>query len=148
MPCRLIWDLITIPGFGSLIHKQRLSSFRKETDAFKELLRDWVEKFRAQMEKERERIVRDIVSAIRGRLEQSERADILKDICLSDEVRKGFERMRVIEPRVRIVIKNVSWESSRDKEFTDALQRVLPPDDLRGWFDEFTAAEEKRSREA
>ena len=52
--------------------------------------------------------------------------------------------MRVIEPRVRIVTKNVSWESSRDKEFTDALQRVLSPDDLQDWFDEFTAVEGKR----
>jgi hypothetical protein len=140
--------LTMVPGFGSLIHKQRISSFRAETDAFKELLRDWVCKFRTKMENDRQRIVCDIVSAIRRRLELSGRADKLDGTCLDDEVRKGFERMRVIEPRVRIVTKNVSWESSRDKEFIDALQRVLPPDDLRGWFDEFTAAEGKRSRES
>ena len=140
--------LITVPGFGSLIHKQRLSAFRKEADAFKELLRYWVCKFRAQMEKDKQKIVRDIVNAVRRRLELSDNTDKLKDISLDDEVQNGFERMRIIEPQVRIVIKSVSWESSRDKEFTDALQRVLPPDDLRGWFDEFTAAEGKRSHEA
>ena len=140
--------LITVPGFVSLIHKQRLSAFRKEADAFKELLRYWVCKFRALMEKDKKKIVSDIVNAVRRRLELSDNTDKLKDISLDDEVRNGFERMRIIEPRVRIVIKSVSWESSRDEEFTDALQRVLPPDDLRGWFDEFTAAEGKRSHEA
>ena len=146
----MIWQgikkhyLYTIPGFGSLIPRQHLGSLRAETDAFKELLRYWVCKFRKQIEKDKDRIVCNIVSAIRGRLDQSGRKDKIADIDLNDEVRKGFERMRVIEPRVRIVIKNVSWESSRDKEFTDALQRVLHPDDLRDWFDEFTAVQGKQ----
>ena len=139
--------LIAVPGFGSLIYRQRLPSFRRETDAFEELLRDWVCKFRAKMENDRQRIVRDIVSAIRRRLELSGRGDKPDDAYLNNQVRMGFERMRVNKPRVRIVTKNVSWESSRDKEFTDALQRVLPADDLRGWFDEFTAAEGTRSHE-
>ena len=136
--------LITVPGFGSLIHRHRLSSFRRETGAFEVLLREWVCKFRTRMENDKQRIVSNVVSAIGKRVELSNRDNIPKDICLNDEVRKGFESMRVIEPRVRIVTKNVSWEASRDSEFTDALQRVLPPDDLRGWFDEFTAVEGKR----
>ncbi len=136
--------LIIVPGFGSLIHRHRLSSFRRETGAFEVLLREWVCKFRTRMENDKQRIVSNVVSAIGKRVELSNRDNIPKDICLNDEVRKGFESMRVIEPRVRIVTKNVSWEASRDSEFTDALQRVLPPDDLRGWFDEFTAVEGKR----
>ena len=136
--------LFTIPGFGSLIRRQDVADFRKEVSAFKLLLQDWVGKFRRQLERDKDKIIRDIVKSIRTRIERSDRKDKLDVTNLNCEVRAGFERMRVIEPRVRIVIKNVSWESSRDSEFTDALRRVLPADDLRGWFDEFTAAQQKR----
>lgn len=146
----MIWQdikkryLFTIQGFGSLIRKHHLAAFKAEIDAFKELLQYWVCRFRKQIDKDKDGIVSTIVGAIRGRLEQSGRKGNFAGVCLENEVRKGFERMRVIEPRVRIVTKNVSWESSRDKEFTDALQRVLSPDDLQDWFDEFTAVEGKR----
>ena len=146
----MIWQdlkkryVFTIPGFGSLIRKQDIADFRKEIGAFKQLLQDWVGKFRRQIERDKDRIICDIVKSIRTRVERSDRKDKFDVTNLNREVRAGFQRMRVIEPRVRIVIKNVSWESSRDNEFTDALRRVLPADDLRGWFDEFTAAQQKR----
>ena len=135
--------LFTIPGFGSLVRRQDIAKFRSEIRAFKELLQDWVGKFRRQIESDKDRIIRDIVESIRSRVERSGRKDKLGGIDLNREIREGFERMRVIEPRVRVVIKNVSWESSRDTEFTDALRRALPPDDLSGWFDEFTAAPQR-----
>ena len=146
----MIWQdikkryLFTIQGFGSLIRKQHLASFKAEVDAFKELLQDWVSKFRKHVEKDKEKIVSDLVNAIRRRLEQSDGKNKVACDTLHAEVRRGFENMRVIEPRVRIVTKNVSWESSRDQDFTEALQRVLPPEELRDWFDEFTAVEGKR----
>ena len=68
----------------------------------------------------------------------------MKPINLEDEVRRGLASMRVIEPNVRIVLKDVSWESTRNEEFTAALQAVLPPTELEGWFEEFTAAKERK----
>ena len=56
-----------------------------------------------------------------------------------------MERMRVADPVVRIVLKNVSWESSRDAEFTNALRQAFPEDELVGWIEEFTAAKEQVS---
>lgn len=135
--------LFTIPGFGSLVRRQDLRDFRSEIRAFKELLQDWVCKFRRQIESDKDRIICEIVGSIRSRAERSGREDKLGGVDLNSEIREGFERMRVIEPRVRVVIKDVSWESSRDSEFTDALRRALPPDDLSGWFDEFIAAPQK-----
>ena len=119
-----------------MIRRRDVGVFRAEADAFKQLLQDWVREFR--------RIIGDVVKSMRRRVERSDHSDKLDDTDLNREVRKGFEKMRVIEPRVRIVIKNVSWESARDNEFTNALRRVLPPDELHGWFDEFTAAQQKR----
>ncbi len=46
-------------------------------------------------------------------------------------------------PEVRIVTKNVSWESSRDSEFKRELKNAFGEQELLGWFEEFTAVKEK-----
>ena len=53
--------------------------------------------------------------------------------------------MSVVEPRVRIVLKNVSWESSKDAEFTQALAKAIPKEELKDWFEEYLAAPERIS---
>lgn len=136
--------LFRIPGFGTLVRKRELVSFREEAGAFERVLQGWVTRFRLQAKRDETQLVSDIVLSIRGRIEQSGREREFDSIDLDVEVRRGLERMRVIQPRVRIVIKDVSWESSRDREFTTALRTALPAEDLKGWFDEFTAAQEKR----
>lgn len=136
--------LFRIPGFGTLVRKRELASFREETEAFECVLQEWVTKFREQVNKDEDDLVSDIVDSIKRRIVQSGREDDFQRIDLNAEVRSGLEGMRVIEPRVRTVIKDVSWESSRDQEFVFALRRALPAKDLQGWFDEFVAVQERR----
>ena len=136
--------LFTLPGFGSLVRKQDLPSLRAEIKAFERVLRDWVAGFLSGVKQNEDALVDDIVRSIERRLEQSARKEDFRDINLGKVVRAGLARMRVIPPRVRVVIKNVSWESSRDQEFTSALRKALPAEDLSGWFDEFTAVKERR----
>ncbi len=136
--------LLRIPGFGTLVRKRELASFREETEAFECVVEEWVAKFRQRVNQDEDDLVSNIVDSIERRIEQSDHRHDFCDLDLNREVRSGLEGMREIEPRVRIVIKDVSWESSRDQEFTTALRRALPPEDLRGWFDEFVAAQERR----
>ena len=136
--------LFRIPGFGTLVRKRELASFRAETEAFECVLQEWVARFRERVNQDEDHLVSDIVDSIKRRIAQSGRKRDFDGIDLNREVRSGLERMRVIEPRVRIVIKDVSWESSRDEEFISALRRALPAEDLQGWFDEFVAAQERR----
>ena len=135
--------LFRIPGFGTLARKRELACFRAETEAFECVLRDWVAQFRDQVNRDEDALVSAIVDSIEKRIELSGRNQDFRGIDLSSEIRRGLEGMRVIEPRVRIVIKDVSWESSHDQEFTTALGRALPAEDLQGWFDEFLAAQER-----
>ena len=136
--------LFRVPGFGSLVRKRELASFRSEAEAFERVLQDWATQFRQQAKQDEDDLVSDIVNSIEGRIEQSGRKEDFHKIDLNTVVRSGLAGMRVIQPHVRIVIKDVSWESSRDQEFTTALRRALPAEDLRGWFDEFVAAQERR----
>lgn len=136
--------LVKVKGFGWLIRKKDLDVFRKEIQAFEQLLHAWVQKFREHAANDETKLIENIVSSIKNRLERSSRKSEYEKINLTAEVTKGLHRMRVTEPRVRLVTKDVSWESTRDEEFTQALQEALPPKDLKGWFEEFTAARERR----
>ena len=136
--------LFRVPGFGTLVRKRELASFRSEAEAFERVLQDWATQFRQQAKQDEDDLVSDIVNSIEGRIEQSHHKEDFHNIDLKTVVRSGLKGMRVIRPRVRIVIKDVSWESSRDQEFTTVLRRALPAEDLRGWFDEFVAAQERR----
>ena len=136
--------LFRVPGFGTLVRKRELASFRKEIETFERVLHDWVTAFRRQAKQDETQLVSDIVLSIRARIDQSRRRKELDGLDLTAEVRRGLQKMRVIQPRVRIVVKEVSWESSRDSEFTTALRTALLAEDLAGWYDEFTAAQERR----
>ena len=131
--------LFRLPGFGKLVRKRELSALRKEVEAFECVLQDWATGFCEQTKRDECSLVSDIVESLKGRIERSDRKERFEENELRGIVLNGLQGMRVIPPRVRIVVKDVSWESSRDHEFTAALRKNLPAEDLRGWFDEFVA---------
>jgi hypothetical protein len=141
-------NLRQLKGFGWLIRRDRLEQFRAEVSAYEETLGAWVEAFREHVAQDEARLIQAIVDSIRQRVDRSTQRDKLAKLDLNAEVQRGLQRLRVIEPMVRIVLKNVSWESSRDQEFLDALQTALPKEELKGWFEEFTAAKERPARVA
>jgi len=135
--------LTQIKGFGWLIRKDRLNQFNAEVAEYEICLATWVKAFRDHVEAEEEELVDSIVSSISGRVGRSQNPDLFREVDLKEEVKSGLARMRVIEPKVRIVLKNVSWESSRDQEFNEALVNAFSKEELKGWFKEFTAARQR-----
>jgi hypothetical protein len=145
------WDVIRdrylhqIRGFGWLIQRKRLDEFSSAVRAYEGVLREWVEAFKEHSAKNEEATVRQIVDAIKGRIGRGPRPTTGGGhLDLESQVRRGLDRLRMTEPRVRIVLKNVSWESSRDEEFLQALRVALSEEELSGWFEEFHAAPEQR----
>lgn len=132
-----------VKGFGWLIRRDRLEAFRAEIDAYEETLRAWVIAFRAHVKKTEAKLIQSIVDSISSRLRRSARPDTYAGIDIAEEVRRGLERMRRAEPGVKVVIKDVSWESARDEEFMCALEAAFAPSELAGWFEEFVAAPER-----
>jgi hypothetical protein len=132
-----------LPGFGWLINREQLGEFREATAAFEETLRTWVAEFKKHVDGRQDSLIRDLVAAIESRVRNSDQQQKLKKLDLDAEVRKGMARMRAIEPHVRIVLKNVAWESTRDAEFQKVLEHVLSKEDRAGWFEEFTAVRER-----
>lgn len=135
--------LTHLKGFGWLIRKSCLSSFRDEVSAFDEVLKVWVDAFKKHTDAKNDELVSTIVESIWPRVQRAKFKNFPEKSSLSIEVKKGLERMRVIEPKVRTVLKDVSWDSSRDNEFNEALKKAFTADERKGWFNEFTAARQQ-----
>ena len=123
-----------------MIRKDKKEQFLEEVSAYEGTLCAWVEAFREHVEGDEDNLVEEIVASIEKRIKRSANSPGVSVQALRADIERGLKRLRVIQPNVRIVLKNVAWESSRDEGFMAALREALPASDLVGWFDEFTAA--------
>lgn len=132
-----------LKGFGWLIARDKLQLFRQEVASFEEVLSAWVKAFRNHVVQDEVQLINSIAASLRARIQRATRRERYEEVDLEGEIKRGLQRLRVIEPRVRIVLKNVSWESSRDREFLSVLRTAFTEQELAGWFEEFTAARER-----
>ncbi len=132
--------IVNLPGFGKLIRYTDKVAFETERAAFETMLQHWVRGFRDAVGANHERRVKDIITLLERRMALASPNAQRSPDEIEQLVRAGLERLRVIEPSVKVVYKNVAIESTRDKEFIEALKRALPKKDLEGWFEVFDAA--------
>jgi hypothetical protein len=143
------WDRIRetflrrVPGYGWLIRRDAVDPFKADIASFEEVLKAWVDAFRAHVNQNREAQVKDLVDAILRRAAGGRHDTIPSAEEIRGQVADGLDRLRVIAPCVRLVFKDVAWESSRDREFLEALESALTPDERKGWFEEFSVARER-----
>ena len=84
--------------------------------------------------------VRRVVSLIEQRMRSASPTDQLDKKTIEALVRSGLDKLRVIEPSVKVIYKNITVESTEDDEFLNVLRNALPKDELKGWFKIFDAA--------
>jgi hypothetical protein len=61
------------------------------------------------------------------------------------KVLAGIQNLRVTEPSVKLVCKEIAWESTHDQGFTKALRKVLKVEELEEWFEEFIAVRQRKT---
>lgn len=133
--------IINLPSFGKLIRHTDKVKFETGRDAFEVVLKAWVEGFTDLVQGDQEKRVTKVVELIEKRMVQASPKRRLNHEQIAELVRKGLTNLRVIEPCVKVVYKNITVESTRDKEFLDALRKALPEAERdAGWFHEFSAA--------
>jgi hypothetical protein len=132
-----------LEGFGWLIYRYEKQAFESVVAAFETILKEWVAGFREAVANEEATLVDRLVKLIEGRAQRSPAKDKLKDVDVKQAVRDGIQKLRITEPGVKLVFKDISWESTRDAEFADALRKALPPEQLKDWYHVFTAARQK-----
>lgn len=132
-----------VKGFGWLIERSNLQEFRRDVEAFEETLKIWVKGFIEEIKKEEDETIKGIAQAIMERLSRSSSERSLTDEQIRNQVSGGLANMKTLTPQVRIVFKDISWESTRDAEFKKALKAALRPGEMDDWLKEFTAAAER-----
>jgi hypothetical protein len=136
--------LTQLGGFGWLVQRAEVPRFKSDIEAYEIVLKAWVAGFRRVAGDTEAALVSSIVNLIMRRAAGSAKAELLDAKGgIETMVRTGIQRLRIIEPGVKLVFKDVSWESTRDAEFMDEFRKALPVEAQKGWFEEFTAARQR-----
>lgn len=143
---RAYWDeltdqyIVNLPGFGRIIRLTDKAKFEEGRIAFGQILQAWVTGFQQLVQGDHEKRVAKVVDLILSRMEKASEKEKLTRPVVEALVRKGLDNLRVIEPGVKVVYKNITVESTRDQEFLDVLKTKLSAEELEGWFHIFDAA--------
>lgn len=148
---RQAWDdilkryLHRMRGFGLLIRRADKPKFEAEVADFEKVLKAWVKGFSDEVKKDEATLVTQITDLVLRRQSAirppaGQQTDGKRPERIASMIREGLQGMRVIEPAVKLVFKDVSWESTGDAEFVKALSETLPKEDLDGWFNVYSAA--------
>ena len=132
--------VITLPGFGKLIRHTDKAKFEAGKADFEVVLTAWVKGFREAVKGDHETRVSRVVDLIVQRMANEPEKKRLNREAIQALVRKGLDNLRVIDPSVKVVYKNITVESTRDKEFLDVLRKAVPAKELANWFQIFDAA--------
>ena len=132
--------IINLPGFGKLIRHTDKAKFEAGKADFEIVLAAWVTGFREAVKGDHEKRVSRVVDLIEQRMAKETASKQLKRGAIEKLVRNGLDNLRVIEPSVKVVYKNITVESTRDKEFLDVLRKEVPAKELANWFHIFDAA--------
>lgn len=132
--------IINLPGFGKLIRHTDKSKFEAGKADFELVLTAWVKGFREAVKGDHEKRVTRVVELIEQRMTKEVASKQLKRDAIVRLVGDGLDKLRVIEPSVKVVYKNITVESTRDKEFLDVLRKAVPAKELGNWFQIFDAA--------
>jgi hypothetical protein len=134
-----------LKGFGWLIERSKKEVFERDVAAFEGVLETWVQGFRIAVCNDDEALSAQIVDLIVARARRSTASSNPTRSDIEDMVRAGIQRLRVTEPGVKRVFKDIAWESTRDAEFTKALRKALPEVAREPWFEIFTAVRQRSS---
>lgn len=143
---RAYWDeltdrfIINLPGFGKLIRHSDKAKFEEGKAAFETVLKAWVAGFSELVKGDHVQRVEKLVDLIERRMTNASEKQKRNRDQISELVRNGLANLRVIEPSVKVVYKNITVESTRDSEFLDVLKKAVPSEELKGWFHVFDAA--------
>lgn len=129
-----------LKDYGWILDRATKADFIDELAGFTEVLKAWVTGFREQVGLREEQLIEKLTTLINERLKRAPRDHGMTPDAVTRLVRDGVKNLRVRDPGVKVVFKDITPESTRDAAFLDALDKVLTGEDKRNWFHAFDAA--------
>ncbi|MFC1497169.1 hypothetical protein ACFLS1_01680 [Verrucomicrobiota bacterium] len=152
--------LLVVPRFGTVILRSRRNDFDKRIEVFKERVEAFkkgvVQQVEEHLLKTKESLIGDLISHVKEKppekwrktMPSSKLSDTEAKERLQDELEGLFGSVeRVFDPKVRIVFKEVTYESISDSDFQASLTKHFPPTALQELFSEHDAAPEATREE-
>lgn len=132
--------LRNLPKFGWLISRAEKECFKREVACYQEILTMWVSAFREKADQDEDNLVKEIAATVKGRIDRSTAKTKLDDAAIDQMIRSGLKGIRIIDPHVKLVYKNITPESISDGEFLDTLKSAFNKQELKEWYEVFDAA--------
>ena len=155
---KIYTDFLTpIPGHGQLISKMRRKAFDTRLEWFKARVAAYTMAVKQQLDKAVEASVKGLTEALLPGVMQRPPARLMKS-CLSliptdDDYRAAVEAElsqafnlgdRFFQPMVRVIFKDLTYETITDKKFVAQLNKLFPSLSQHGFFEEHDSAPELR----
>lgn len=147
--------LIVVPAYGAVILRSRRAEFDKRIKEFKE----WVDAFKKgvtkqieeSLKKAKESLVEQLIPHVVQHPPSEWRKTMIGDKLSKEEAREWLDGeltdlfstvARIFNPTVKVVLKDVSYESLSQPAFMSALKKAFTPAVFRTLFKEYDAAPE------
>jgi len=148
--------LFILPKFGTVVLRSRRNDFQKRIDLFEKRISAYKEAVKSAIESELTKSIKSLVNAIlpmvknnlptrytKGMFEEDLSDDELMNL-LEDDLKENFGHIDdVFNPKVKVLYKDVSYESIHDQKFHEALGRVMHKITVEKLFSEHHAAPEQ-----
>ena len=152
--------LYVLPNFGTVLLRARRSGFEERIERFKKRIEAYRKAVEGAIESELEKSVKNLVNAILPRVKDNPPTRYRKGILgnnltddelgnlLYDDLKDIFGDIKnVFDPKIKLVFKDVSYETIHDQKFCEALRRVMPARTVEKLFSEYNAAPEQTRQE-
>ncbi len=152
--------LYVLPNFGTVLLRARRSEFEERIERFKKRIEAYRKAVEGAIESELEKSVKNLVNAILPRVKDNPPTRYRKGILgnnltddelgnlLYDDLKDIFGDIKnVFDPKIKLVFKDVSYETIHDQKFCEALRRVMPARTVEKLFSEYNAAPEQTRQE-
>ena len=149
--------LLVVPRFGTVILRSRRKDFDARIETFKQRVESFkegvIKKIEEQLGKTKDNLIVDLVPHVTTKppekwkktMTSSKLSEQEAKERLQDELAGLFGSVeRVFSPKVRVVFKEVTYETISDTDFQEALSKHFPPSVQKDLFSEYDAAPESR----
>ncbi len=147
--------LMVVPNFGTVILRSNLKVFNERINTFKERVEALKEgviiKIEEHLAKTKGNLITDLVPHVTENPPEKWKKTMTGSKLSEPEARERLEEEvaglfgsvdRVFDPKVRLVFKEVTYDTIQDRDFQNGLGRYFPPSKRKELFNEYDAAPE------
>jgi len=119
--------IYNLPKYGGIIEKDNVVDFKVIIDAYEVQLQKYAEGIKKHITQEANKLVAQVIELINQRNLQSANPWTLNFDSLRQEILDNINSMKDEKPSVHFVLKDVTFQQTKDPEFFKLIKKHVPP---------------------